>query len=99
MVFSLSIFTAPLRNFFENEYYIIYDLCHVKVDGNIVIQESGDMGWKRKAVDVSKGPVTIEWEYVKDINTSELADTMKLRSLQFMPRVPFIVTDITVVDK
>jgi len=65
------------------------DYCSVYVDGldadNEVISTSGDVGWKKMSIAVSKGPHTIYWRYQKDCACSCCQDTMKLDDISFVP--------------
>jgi len=65
------------------------DYCSVYVDGldadNEVVSTSGDVGWKKMSIAVSKGPHTIYWRYQKDCACSCCQDTMKLDDISFVP--------------
>jgi len=72
-------FVAPGGNDLE-----LGDFCIVLVDNVQVIKESGNLGWRKKAIAVSKGPSTIQWKYDKDDSCTSYEDTMKLDNIQFI---------------
>lgn len=77
---------------------VIYDHCIVKVDGEIVIQDSGaeelqGSPWMKKSIIVSQGQSLIQWKYKKDSNRDEGYDTMKLDNINFFPVDNYIVVD------
>jgi len=68
----------------DGDDFSIGDFCIVLVDGVQVIRESGNLGWRKKAIAVPKGEVTVKWIYDKDEYCSKNDDTMKLDNIQFI---------------
>ena len=75
------------------------DFCIVLVDGVQVIRESGHLGWRKKAIAVPKGEVTVAWVYDKDDVCSKNDDTMKLDNIQFIQYALLEAASIVVADE
>ncbi len=60
-----------------------YDFFSFRLNGSEIFKESGETGWKKKAIAVPAGPNDLEWLYRKDSNTDGGADAAWIDLVDF----------------
>ena len=80
-----TIFSLPdsVRFYYKVSSEANYDFFSFSLNGSEIFRESGETGWKKKAIQVPAGANELEWIYRKDSNTEAGADAAWIDLVDF----------------